>query len=155
MDDESDFGIELMKLALEEARQAGRQGEVPAGAAVGDGRGFILALGRNQVIGRRDPTAHAEMEALRAAGAKADNYRLVGAVLVSTLEPCPMCLTAAIHARVSLIVFGAPEPKWGAAGSLFDLVSIAGLNHRPKIVGGVMAGECASLMRDFFKNRRG
>ncbi|MDR3203832.1 MAG: tRNA adenosine(34) deaminase TadA [Deltaproteobacteria bacterium] len=143
-----------MAIALEEAKVAAQQGEVPAGAAVSDAQGHLIASGQNRVTQLCDPTAHAEIEALRAAGAKIGNYRLVGTVLASTLEPCPMCLMAAVHARVSLIFFGAPEPKWGAAGSVLDLLSIPGLNHRPEILGGIMANECAEIIKEFFKKRR-
>ncbi|MDR1308617.1 MAG: nucleoside deaminase [Deltaproteobacteria bacterium] len=143
-----------MSLALEQARLAGSLGEVPAGAVVAGPAGEALALGRNQVIGLSDPTAHAEIQALRAAAGALGNYRLTGLTLVSTLEPCPMCLMAAVHARLALVLFGAPEPKWGAAGSILDLCALPGLNHRLEIRGGLLAEECAALMRDFFRPRR-
>jgi tRNA(adenine34) deaminase len=144
----------LMEEALIEARKAGLEGEVPTGAVVASPSGAILGRGRNRVVSLSDPTAHAEMEALRSAAAQTANYRLTDLVLISTLEPCPMCLTAAVHARISLVAFGAPEPKWGAAGSLFDLVTLPGLNHRPVIMGGVRAAECAELIKEFFQKRR-
>jgi tRNA(adenine34) deaminase len=144
----------LMGAALAEAKKAALEGEVPAGAVVADPQGAVIASGRNQVIGLSDPSAHAEILALRAAGESLGNYRLSGAILVATLEPCPMCLTAAIHARIALIVYGAPEPRWGACGSLFDLVTLPGLNHRPEIQGGLMAEECARLVKDFFQSKR-
>ncbi|MDR0355076.1 MAG: nucleoside deaminase, partial [Deltaproteobacteria bacterium] len=112
---------ELMNEALRQARLAAEAGEVPAGAVVADGEGRLAACGRNQVISLADPTAHAEIQAIKAAAAKIGNYRLPGLVLFSTLEPCPMCLMAAIHARLDGVVYGAREPKWGAAGSVVDL----------------------------------
>jgi tRNA(adenine34) deaminase len=144
----------LMGAALVEARIAGGRGEVPAGAVVADLEGRIIAGGHNRCVNLNDPTAHAEIMALRRAAAVMNNYRLAQTILVTTLEPCPMCLMAAIHARVSLVIYGAPEPRWGSCGSLFDLVTLPGLNHRPEIQGGLMAGECASLVREFFLQRR-
>ncbi|MDR1488086.1 MAG: nucleoside deaminase [Deltaproteobacteria bacterium] len=144
----------LMLEALKEAMAAELQGEVPAGALVVSPNGDVLGRGQNRVISLSDPTAHAEMEAIRSAATRKGNYRLTGEVLISTLEPCPMCLMAAVHARISIVVFGAPEPKWGAAGSLFDLVSLPGLNHRPEIWGGVRASECAKIVQEFFLKKR-
>jgi tRNA(adenine34) deaminase len=144
----------LMGAALVEARVAAGQGEVPAGAVVADLEGRIISGGHNRMVSLNDPTAHAEVMALRSAAFTLNNYRLPDTVLVSTLEPCPMCLMAAIHARVSLIIYGAPEPRWGACGSLFDMISLPGLNHRPDIQGGLLASECASLVREFFQNKR-
>ena len=144
----------LMERALAEAEAAAQAGEVPAGAALADPEGRLISLGRNQVLSLGDPTAHAEMLALRAAAAKLGNYRLTGCLLVSTLEPCPMCLMAAIHARVGQVIFGAPEPRWGAAGSLTDLTALEGLNHRPLIRGGLQAEAARTLITDFFRARR-
>ena len=144
----------LMEEALSEAALAAEQGEVPAGAILADPEGRPLGRGRNQVLTLADPTAHAEIMAIRAAAAKAGNYRLTGHILVSTLEPCPMCLMAAIHARVGLVIFGAPEPRWGAAGSLVDLAGLAGLNHHPLVRGGLLAEAARNLITSFFLARR-
>jgi len=144
----------LMEEALQEAALAAAQGEVPAGAVLADPEGRLLGRGRNQMLTLADPTAHAEIMAIRAAALAAGNYRLTGHLLVSTLEPCPMCLMAAIHARVGQVIFGAPEPRWGAAGSLLDLASLAGLNHRPLVRGGLKAESARELMVAFFQERR-
>lgn len=149
---EIDHGF--MRQALAEAAGAGVEEEVPAGAVVVSPEGLVVGRGRNRVIGLNDPTAHAEILAVRAAAAAAGNYRLTGFILYSTLEPCPMCLTAAIHARLGRIIFGAPEPRWGAAGSLVKLASLPGLNHRLEITGGLLAEECGGLISDFFKAKR-
>ncbi|MDR2140689.1 MAG: nucleoside deaminase [Deltaproteobacteria bacterium] len=143
-----------MGLALKMAETAAQRGEVPAGAVIFDASGQILAQTHNQVIELKDPTAHAEILAIRAAAQTIGNYRLAGLTLVSTLEPCPMCLMAAIHARLLAVHYGAPEPKWGAAGSLLDLQSLSGLNHRLEIQGGVLAEPCARLIQAFFQSRR-
>jgi len=143
-----------MHCALDLARQAAANGEVPVGAVlVIDGE--LIGSGWNQPIGARDATAHAEIVALRDAGQRADNYRLPGSTLYVTLEPCPMCAGAIIHARVDLVVYGATDPKGGACGTLFDLLpSDARFNHRTECMGGVLAGECAELLRSFFRERR-
>ncbi|MDR2725728.1 MAG: nucleoside deaminase [Candidatus Adiutrix sp.] len=143
-----------MEEALREAALAAALGEVPAGAVLADPEGRLVGRGRNQVLTLADPTAHAEILAIREAALKAGNYRLTGHLLVSTLEPCPMCLMAAIHARVGQIIFGAPEPRWGAAGSLVDLTELAGLNHRPLVRGGLKAEAARDLMTSFFQARR-
>ncbi|UQZ87958.1 tRNA adenosine(34) deaminase TadA [Deltaproteobacteria bacterium Smac51] len=143
-----------MREALAEAEAARDIEEVPAGAVLAAKDGRIIGRGHNRVITFNDPTAHAEMSALRAAAEAAGNYRLTGSVLYSTLEPCPMCLMAAIHARVARVVFGAAEPKWGAAGSLMDLPSVSGLNHNIIVTGGLLAEECARLISSFFKEKR-
>ena len=144
----------LMDEALGEAALAAASGEVPAGAVLADPEGRLLGRGRNQMLALADPTAHAEIMAIRAAALKTGNYRLTGCLLVSTLEPCPMCLMAAIHARVGRIIFGAPEPRWGAAGSLMNLAELAGLNHRPLVCGGLKAEAGRDLITSFFKARR-
>jgi tRNA(Arg) A34 adenosine deaminase TadA len=151
---DSELARGLMAKALTEARLAFSEGEVPAGAAVADSQGNFLASGRNRVIALLDPSAHAEILALRAAARIAKNYRLSGAILVSTIEPCPMCLMAAIHARVGYVFYGAMEPKWGAAHSHLNLHENAWLNHHPLVEGGLRADECAMLIRDFFKAKR-
>jgi tRNA(adenine34) deaminase len=145
---------EFMGLALGLAREAGALGEVPVGAllVIDDevvGRGF------NQPIGRHDPTAHAEIMALRDAAARVGNYRLPGSTLYVTLEPCAMCAGAIMHARVGRVVFGARDPKTGAAGSVIDLFAEARLNHHTSVSGDVLAGECGSLLSAFFAARRG
>ncbi len=146
---------QFMRHALLLAGRAEQEGEVPVGAVlVRDGE--ILAEGWNRPIACRDPTAHAEIVALRAAAARAGNYRLPpGAVLYVTLEPCPMCAGAMVQARLSRLVFGAPDPLAGAAGTALDLFAVAGLNHRPQVTGGVLAEECTARLRSFFRARRG
>jgi tRNA(adenine34) deaminase len=142
-----------MRRALQLAAEAGAAGEVPVGAVlVRDGR--ILAEGRNGPIGLNDPTAHAEIVALRQAGRALGNYRLVGTELYVTLEPCAMCAGAMVHARVGRLVYGAADPKTGAAGSVFDLTDASALNHRIDVTGGVLADECGQLLREFFRSRR-
>jgi len=148
-----DFNL-LMKEALNEALRGLQEGEVPVGAVLADPAGRIVARAHNQPIGRHDPTAHAEILALRAGGAVYGNYRIPGATLVVTVEPCPMCMGAALHARVSRIAFGAFDPKWGAAGSLYDLAADPRLNHRIEVVSGILLEECARMMQDFFMVRR-
>lgn len=143
-----------MAEALKEAALAGLQGEVPAGALLLDSEGRLIGRGRNRVVALSDPTAHAEILALRAGAAELGNYRLSGSVLYSTLEPCAMCLMAAVHARLAAVIFGAAEPRWGAAGSLINLAELPGLNHKIQLRGGLMAGECGRLISDFFKKKR-
>ena len=143
-----------MRRALELARLAQAEGEVPVGAVV-VADGVIIGEGWNRPIGSHDPTAHAEIEALRTAAAHRRNYRLLGTTLYVTLEPCAMCAGAIVHARVERVVFGADDPRSGAAGSVFDLLpSDARFNHTTRCEGGVLAGECATLLRDFFRARR-
>jgi tRNA(adenine34) deaminase len=144
---------EFMRRALELARAAAAGGEVPVGALLVRGD-EVLGEGANCPIGTHDPTAHAEIHALRAAGARVGDYRLPGTTLYVTLEPCIMCASALVHARVSRVVFGAWDPKAGAAGSLTDVFNIAGLNHRVDVFGGVLAEECGTLLSDFFRQRR-
>jgi len=145
--------LTFMQRALVLARDAQCAGEVPVGAViVRDGK--IIAEGSNRPIGDRDPTAHAEMIALRGASAASDSYRLTGTTLYVTLEPCAMCAGAMVHARVQRLVFAATDPRAGAAGSVFNIVSNAALNHRIECTGGVLAEECGSLLRGFFAARR-
>ncbi|MBT2324200.1 tRNA adenosine(34) deaminase TadA [Variovorax paradoxus] len=142
-----------MQLALAEARLAAEAGEVPVGAVlVKDGR--LIASGRNAPLAQHDPSAHAEMNALRAGGAALGNYRLDGCELYVTLEPCAMCAGAILHARLARVVFGAADPKTGAAGSVLDLFAQSQLNHQTEVQGGVLAAECGDLLQDFFKGRR-
>jgi tRNA(adenine34) deaminase len=142
-----------MRRALELARRAAAAGEVPVGAVlVVDDE--ILGEGWNQPIGACDPTAHAEVVALRAAAARVGNYRLPGSTLYVTLEPCPMCAGALVHARVARVVFGAADPRAGAAGSVFNLLQSPALNHRAEVTEGILAEECGTLLREFFRIRR-
>ncbi len=143
-----------MALALEQARLAAELGEVPVGAVVLDAAGRLLAAGHNRTILDRDPTAHAEVVALRAAARRLDNYRLTGARLYVTLEPCAMCLGAMFHARLAEIVYGAPDPKTGACGGVVDLSVQPRLNHHARVRGGVGAQACGDLLRGFFRARR-
>lgn len=141
-----------MGAALRLARASGKRGEVPVGAVVVAG-GRVLGRGRNRPVGSCDPTAHAEITALRRAGRRTRNYRLAGAVLYVTLEPCLMCLGAMVHARIGRLVFGAPDPKVGATAWLRGRRA-GRLNHRFAVRGGVRADECAALLREFFRARR-
>ena len=145
---------EWMRAALAEAEKAAAAGEVPVGAVVVSPDGEILSRGRNSPIGSNDPTAHAEILALRAAARKLGNYRLTGCRLVVTLEPCPMCAGAAVSARVAEIVFGAEDPKSGAVATLYRIASDPRLNHRAEIIPGVLADECSALLKKFFRGRR-
>jgi tRNA(adenine34) deaminase len=146
---DADFMIEALALA----REAGAAGEVPVGAIVVR-EGEIVGRGVNQPILRHDPTAHAEIMALRDAAARLGNYRLPGCVLYVTLEPCAMCAGAIFHARLGRVVFGASDPKTGAAGSVLNLYAESKLNHHASLTGGVLAEECASLLSAFFAARR-
>ena len=142
-----------MRLALAQAARARELGEVPVGAVVVlDGR--VVGAGCNQPISAVDPTAHAEINALRAAASAVGNYRLTGATLYVTIEPCLMCVGAMIHARVGLVVYGALEPKAGALVSAAAAHQTPGLNHQLQVVGGVLEEECRAVMQDFFKSRR-
>ncbi|UVW27136.1 tRNA adenosine(34) deaminase TadA [Massilia sp. H6] len=143
----------FMQLALEQARLAWAQGEVPVGAVVVKD-GEVIAVGYNQPIGSHDPTAHAEIVALRAAADKLGNYRLPGCELYVTLEPCIMCSGAMMHARLARVVYGAPDPKTGACGSVLDLFGHATLNHHTTVAGGIMANEAGSMLKAFFAQRR-
>ena len=145
--------IDHMRRAIALARAAAATGEVPVGAVLVR-RSEVLGEGANCPIGEHDPTAHAEIRALRAAGAQVGDYRLPGTTLYVTLEPCIMCASALIHGRVSRVVFGAWDPKAGAAGSIVDVFAIGQLNHRVDVFGGVLAEECGSLLSDFFRRRR-
>jgi len=143
----------FMGEALEEARRAAVEDEVPVGAVVVLD-GAVIGRGHNQPIALADPTAHAEVLALRAAGAERGNYRLAGATLYVTVEPCPMCCGAALHARVARVVYGAADPKAGAARSLYRLLEDERLNHRVSVTPGIRGEECAALLRGFFETRR-
>ena len=145
----------VMASALELARLAPAHGDVPVGAVVVDAGGAVVGTGCNDREGAGDPTAHAEVLALRSAAAAVGSWRLTGCTLVVTLEPCTMCAGALVLARVDRVVYGAVDPKAGAAGSLWDVVRDRRLNHRPEVVSGVLADECAAVLRAFFEDRRG
>jgi len=145
--------VGFMREALDEARRGAADGEVPVGAVVVM-EGTIVARAHNAPIALADPTAHAEVLALRAAGEKRGNYRLTGATLYATVEPCAMCCGAALHARVARVVYGAPDPKAGAVDSLYRLLDDARLNHRAAATGGVLADEAARLLSAFFETKR-
>ena len=145
--------IDFMQAALAEARQAAQAGEVPIGAVIVRD-GAILATGQNCVLRDLDPTAHAEIVALRAAASAVGNYRLGGCTLYVTLEPCSMCAGAMIHARLARLVFAAADPKAGAAGSVLGVVNHAQLNHQMLVEQGILAEESAELLRSFFRERR-
>jgi len=146
--------VASVRLALDDARAAAVAGEVPIGALVLGPDGAVLARGRNEREATHDPTAHAEVVALRAAADALGTWRLDGCTLVVTLEPCPMCAGAAWLSRVDRVVFGAWNPEYGAAGSLWDVLRDGRLNHRPEVVGGVLAEECAAVLGEFFSDRR-
>ncbi|TDD17728.1 nucleoside deaminase [Nonomuraea diastatica] len=143
-----------MRLALAEAAAAGDRGEIPVGAVVLDQLGEVLAAAGNDRESSADPTAHAEVLALRRAAARRGQWRLTGCTLVVTLEPCTMCAGAAVLARVDRIVYGAVDEKGGAVGSLWDVVRDRRLNHRPEVVMGVLAAECSAVLKRFFATRR-
>jgi tRNA(adenine34) deaminase len=145
--------VDFMRLALESAAGAAAAGEVPVGAVLAQGDS-VLAVAANRPIAAHDPTAHAEIEALRAGGKALGGYRLNGTTLYVTLEPCVMCASAIVHARVSRVVFGAWDPKAGAAGSTVDVFAMPHLNHRVDVFGGVLMEECAKTLGDFFAARR-
>ena len=145
--------IDYMRLALEQAHSARAQGEVPVGAVlVHEGR--VVASGCNRPIAACDPTAHAEIEALRVGAQALRSYRLTGSILYVTLEPCLMCAAAIVHARVQRLVFGAWDPRAGAAGSMLDAFTLPGMNHRVDVFGGVLDDECGALLKTFFAERR-
>jgi tRNA(adenine34) deaminase len=147
---DSDF----MRSAIECAHAAAKAGEIPVGAVLVRDES-IIARGANCPIGARDPTAHAEIEALRLGARALDSYRLTDTTLYVTLEPCPMCAAALVHARVRRVVFGAFDPRVGAAGSAIDIFKLEGLNHRVDVFGGVLEAQCSALLHAFFAARRG
>ncbi len=151
--DQAQVDAEFMGLALDEARRAAEEDEVPVGAVVVLD-GTVIGRGRHAPIALSDPTAHAEMLALREAARKQGNYRLARAILYVTVEPCVMCCGAALHARLGRLVFGAPDPKAGAARSLYRLLEDPRMNHEVAVTGGVRSEECASLLREFFRSKR-
>ncbi|MQA83053.1 MAG: nucleoside deaminase [Streptosporangiales bacterium] len=143
-----------MRLALAEAERAPAAGDVPVGAVVLDAEGEVVGRGHNEREARGDPTAHAEMFALREAAAVRGEWRLTGCTLVVTLEPCTMCAGAAVLARVARVVYGTVDPKAGAVGSLWDVARDRRLNHRPEVLGGVLAEECGAMLTRFFAQHR-
>jgi len=143
-----------MEQAIEEAEKGSDEGEVPVGAVLVGADGTIVAKAHNQPITLKDPTAHAEILVLRAGGAYYGNYRMPDTTLVVTIEPCPMCMGAALQARISRLVFGAYDPKAGTAGSVYNLATDERLNHRIEVIPGVMEEECRELMQDFFRTKR-
>ena len=150
---QAELDRQFMQEALDQAKLAAMAGEVPVGAVlVRDGK--IISRGFNQPISNSDPSAHAEMMALRAAAHIESNYRLPGTTLYVTLEPCLMCAGAMLHARVERVVFGATDPKTGAAGSVLNVFSEKQINHQTQVEGGIMSDECGQILRDFFKGRR-
>ena len=144
----------FMEIALNEAEKAGQIGEVPVGALVVSENGEILSTAYNRPIALVDPTAHAEILAIRKAAFEIKNYRLLNTTLYATVEPCIMCMGAIVHARVSRVVYGAPDAKWGAAGSLYNYAEDNRLNHRVEIIADVHADACRRLMQDFFRTKR-
>jgi len=143
-----------MNMALEGAKKAGQKGEVPIGCVIVAETGEVLSAAHNLTISLSDPTAHAEILAIRKASKVLQNYRLPGTTLYATIEPCIMCMGAIVHARVSRVVFGARDEKWGGAGSLYNLADDSRLNHSLEVVPGVCADACRTLMQDFFRDRR-
>ncbi len=152
--EDGDLDIRLMEQALVQARLAAAAGEVPVGALLVDREGKVLAASGNNCVAASDPAGHAEMRVLRAAGARTRNYRLPGATLYVTLEPCAMCAAAMVHARIDRLVFGAADPRAGAVGSVYSIGIDGRLNHRFRVTGGVLAGPCGDLLREFFRSRR-
>jgi tRNA(adenine34) deaminase len=144
---------QMMALAIERAREAERHGDVPIGAILARGE-QVLAVAGNERELRADPTAHAEVLAIRAAAEALGGWRLPDTTLYVTLEPCAMCAGAIVLARIPSVVFGAPDPKAGAAGSILDVLAEPALNHRPEVMGGVLGAECATLLREFFAAKR-
>lgn len=148
-----DFNL-YMDLALAEADRAAALGEVPIGAIVVDGSNVVIGRGYNRSISDHDPAAHAEIIALRQAAKQSRNYRLADATLYCTVEPCAMCAGAMIHARIARLVLGAPDPKAGAAGSLYNILQDPRLNHRIEVVRGIRDSECSARLRSFFEGKR-
>jgi tRNA(adenine34) deaminase len=150
----TDEHIKFMKLALNQAKKAGQKSEVPIGSVLVSESGEILSSSHNQTISLADPTAHAEIITIRKAAQRISNYRLLSTTLYVTIEPCIMCMGAIVHARVSRVVFGAHDPKWGAAGSLYNFAHDTRLNHRPEVISGICEHECRTLIQDFFREKR-
>jgi tRNA(adenine34) deaminase len=145
---------QYMRMAINEARKAAAIDEVPVGAVLVSASGEILAAAHNRTINDRDPTAHAEILTLRTAAGKLRNYRLLNTTLYVSIEPCIMCAGAIVHARLERLVYGAPDPKWGAAGSLYNAAADPRLNHQVEVVAGMCAAECRDLLQTFFRSKR-
>ncbi len=146
--------LHYMQLALSAAEKAGQRGEVPIGAVLVAESGELLAVCGNRTIELADPSAHAEMLALREGAQRVGNYRVVGTTLYATIEPCIMCMGAAVHARIDRLVFGAPDPRWGAAGSMYNFCNNSRLNHCIKTTGGILEDACRTMIQNFFRRRR-
>lgn len=146
--------LDAMQLAISEARAAEADGEVPVGAVLLGPDGSVIARGNNRVLRASDPTAHAEMVALREAGRALGNYRLLGCTLYVTLEPCAMCAGAILHARLARLVYAAPDPKAGACGSVLSVMNHPALNHKLTVTDGILADECSAMLSNFFRARR-
>lgn len=144
-----------MSRALEVAREAGGRGEVPVGAVLVDSEGREVASAGNEVEARKDGTAHAELIVLQQGSARLGEWRLTGCTLYVTKEPCAMCAGAIVNCRVGLLVYGAPDPRMGAAGGALDITGFGGMLHRPNVLSGILADESSELLREFFRNRRG
>ena len=147
-------GLKFMRIALDEAEKAARLGEVPVGACVVNADGELLASAGNMTISDADPTAHAEILAIRLAAKKTGNYRLTGCVVYTTIEPCVMCAGSLVNARIAKLVYGASDLRFGAVRTHFDLCDNEKLNHRMQIESGILENECSILMKEFFKQRR-
>ena len=146
--------LKFMQIALDLAEKARRQDEVPIGACIVSESGELIGKGFNQTITKNDPTAHAEIEAIRQAGSKLGNYRLTETIIYTTIEPCVMCAGALVNARIKRLVYGANDERFGAVRSLFSLCDNSSLNHRMEITEGILADECRNLMQEFFQARR-
>lgn len=145
---------DMMQMAIEEAFRAEQIGEVPVGAVIVDADNQVIARDHNRTISACDPSAHAEMNVIRAAARMLGNYRLLRTTLYVTVEPCAMCMGAIVHARIQRVAFGASDPKWGAAGSLYDLARDPRLNHQVEIIAGICEDRCRSIIQTFFRSRR-
>ena len=150
---QAELDQQYMRMAIEQAQLAAQSGEVPVGAILVK-NGEVIAKAFNKPIANHDPSAHAEMLAMREAALAEENYRIPGSTLYVTLEPCAMCSGAMLHARIERVVYGAPDPKTGAAGSVLDLFASKQINHQTSVEGGIMGEECGQMLRDFFKGRR-
>ncbi len=152
---QNELHVRWMSRALEVAREAGGHGEVPVGAVLVDSEGREVASAGNEVEARKDGTAHAELIVLQQGSARLGEWRLTGCTLYVTKEPCAMCAGAIVNCRVGLLVYGAPDPRMGAAGGALDITGFGGMLHRPKVLSGILADESSELLREFFRNRRG
>lgn len=150
----SETDAKWMREAIAAAEEARKQGEVPVGACIVDAEGRLIATGGNETISESDPSGHAEIVALRKAAKHLGNHRLTGCTLYTTIEPCAMCAGALVHARIARLVYGAPDERFGAAGTLFNICDNDSLNHRMEIESGILLEECRKLMQDFFRERR-